>query len=219
MTNTSSSPRLTSSRLRTAGTLARITVNGVRHNKTSDRPKKMLVVFMSDGKHSGTTEFKQNARRVIVSVNLYLSLSPFFYVSSLLSTNAPLSSDISLVIQVAIILILSAAVYRAKDRFFLQHAYLMLACTILNTVSVALVMVPVAWALVRGVALSGFLVFVLVHAVIGITVLAVSYYLMWVWRLDKPGPCFKHKNEMRLLIVAWFAEVVAGIAVYYLLYL
>jgi hypothetical protein len=179
----------------------------------------MPVVFMSDGKHSGTTEFKQNARRVIVSVNLYPSLSPSFYVSSLLSTSAPLASDFSLVIQVAVILALSAAVYRAKSRFYLQHAYLMLACTILNTVSVALVMVPVAWALVSGEALSGFLVLVLVHAVTGITILAVSYYLMWVWRLDKPGPCFNQKNKMRLLSVAWVAEVVAGIAVYSLLYL
>ncbi len=133
-------------------------------------------------------------------------------------TNAPLSSDISLVIQVAVILALSGAVYRAKGRFFLQHAYLMLACTILNTASVALVMIPVAWALIRGVALSGFLVLVLVHAVTGIIVLTVSYYLMWVWRLDKPRPCFKQKNKMRLLTAAWMAEVAAGIAVYYLLY-
>ena len=119
----------------------------------------------------------------------------------------------------AVILALSLAVYRAKGRLFLQHAYLMLACTILNTASVALVMIPVALALIRGVALSGFLVLVLVHAVTGITVLAVSYHLMWVWRLDKPGPCFKQKNKMRLLSVAWVAEVIAGIAVYYLLYI
>ena len=139
--------------------------------------------------------------------------------SNLLGTSAPLSSDISLVIQVAVILVLSGAVYRAKGRRFLQHAYLMLACTILNTASVALVMVPVAWALIQGVALSGFMVLVLVHAITGITVLAASYYLMWVWRLDKPGPCFKQKNKMRLLAAAWVAEVAAGIAVYYLLYL
>jgi len=140
-------------------------------------------------------------------------------VSNLLWTNAPLSSDISLIIQVAVILVLSGAVYRAKGRLFLQHAYLMLACTVLNTASVALVMIPVAWALIRGVALSGFMVLVLVHAITGIIVLTVSYYLMWVWRLGKPGPCFKQKNKMRLLAAAWVAEVFAGIAVYYLLYL
>ena len=134
-------------------------------------------------------------------------------------TNAPLSSDISLVIQVAVILVLLGAVYRTKGRFFLQHAYLMLACTILNTASVALVMIPVVWALIQGVAFSGFLILVLVHAVTGIIVLTVSYYLMWVWRLDKPGPCFKQKNKMRLLTAAWMAEVAAGIAVYYLLYI
>ncbi len=199
--------------------MAWITVNGVRHDKTSNRPRKMLLVFKSDKKHRGTTEFKQSVRRVICSGNLYHRLSPSLYVSILLGTNAPLSSDISLVIQVAVILILSAAVYRAKDRFFLQHAYLMLACTILNTASVALVMVPAALALISGVALTGFLVLVLVHAVTGITVLAVSYYLVWVWRLDKPGPCFKQKNRMRLLSIAWVAEAVAGIAVYYLLHL
>jgi len=146
-------------------------------------------------------------------------LSPSLFVSGLLGTNAPLSSDISLVIQVAVILVLSAAVYRAKGRLFLQHAYLMMACTILNTASVALVMIPVAWALIRGVAPSGFMALVLVHAVTGITVLTLSYHLMWVWRLDKPGPCFRQKNKMRLLTAAWVAEVAAGIAVYYLLYL
>lgn len=119
----------------------------------------------------------------------------------------------------AVILVLSGAVYRAKGKFFLQHAYMMLACTIMNTASVALVMVPVAWALIRGASPSGFLVLVLVHAVTGITVLAVSYHLMRVWRLGKPVPCFKRKNKMRLLTVAWVAEVVAGGAVYYLLYL
>jgi hypothetical protein len=140
-------------------------------------------------------------------------------VSNILGTPAPLSSDISLVIQVAVILVLSGAVYRAKGRLFLQHAYLMLVCTILNTASVALVMIPVAWALIQGVALSGFMVLVLVHAITGITVLIASYYLMWVWRLDKPGPCFKQKNKMRLLAAAWVVEVAAGIAVYYLLYI
>lgn len=139
--------------------------------------------------------------------------------SNLLGTFAPLSSDISLIIQVTGILVLLLAVFRIKSRVFLQHAYLMLACTILNTASVALVMIPVAWALIRGVAISGFMVFVLVHAITGITVLALSYYLMWIWKLDKPGPCFKQKNKMRLLSVAWVAEVVAGILVYYLLYI
>jgi hypothetical protein len=139
-------------------------------------------------------------------------------VSNILGTAAPLFSDVSLIIQVAVILVLSAAVYRAKGRLLLQHAYLMLACTALNTASVAFAMVPVAWALVLGVALSGFLALVLVHAVTGVIVLAASYYLMWVWRLGKPGPCFKQKNKMRLLTVAWVAEVAAGIAVYYLLY-
>ncbi len=135
-----------------------------------------------------------------------------------MGTNAPLSSDVSLAIQVAVIIVLSAAVYKAKGRLFLQHAYLMLACTILNTVSVALVMVPAALVLIRGVALSRFLALVLVHAVAGIAVLAASYYLMWVWRLGKPGPCFKQKNKMRLLSISWVAEAAAGIAVYYLLY-
>ncbi len=169
-------------------------------------------------KNWGTIEFKQNVPRVTGSDNLYPSSSSSFYVSSLLGTNAPLSSDISLVIQTAVVLVLVAAVYRAKGRLFLQHAYLMLACTILNTMSVALVMLPVAWALVRGVALSGFLVLALAHAVTGVTVLAVSYYLMWVWRLAKPGPCFKQRNRMRLLTVAWVAEAAGGAAIYYLLY-
>ena len=138
--------------------------------------------------------------------------------SNILGTGAPLSSDASLIIQVAVVLVLSAAIYRAKGRLYIQHAYLMLACTALHAASVAVVMVPVAWSLVRGVDYSRFLVLVLVHAVAGVVVLAGSIYLMWVWRLGKPGPCFKHKNKMRLLAVAWVAEAAAGVAVYYLLY-
>jgi hypothetical protein len=139
-------------------------------------------------------------------------------VSNILGTGAPPSSDVSLIIQVAVVLALSAAVYRAKGRLYMQHAYLMLACTALNAASVAVVMVPVAWGLVWGVDFSGFLVLVLAHAVTGTIVLAESIYLMWVWRLGKPGPCFKEKNKMRLLTVAWVAEAAAGVAVYYLLY-
>ena len=138
--------------------------------------------------------------------------------SNILGTGAPLPSDISLIIQVAVVLVLSAAVYRAKGRLFMQHAYLMLACTALNAVSVALVMVPVAWALVQGVSLSGFLVLVLAHVITGTIVLTVSIYLMWVWGLGKPGPCFKQKNKMLLLTLAWVAEVAAGVVIYYLLY-
>lgn len=136
----------------------------------------------------------------------------------ILGTNAPLSSDASLLLQVVVVLILSAAVYRAKDRRYLQHAYMMLVCTALHTVSVFLVMVPVALRLVQGVDLSGFLALVLVHAAAGVIVLALSIHLMRVWGLGKVGPCFRQKARMRLLAVAWVTEVAAGIAIYYLLY-
>ena len=45
-----------------------------------------------------------------------------------LGTSAPLQSDLSLIIQVVILVILVFAITRAKKKEYIRHAYLMLLC-------------------------------------------------------------------------------------------
>ncbi|MCW4049814.1 MAG: hypothetical protein NWE89_08770 [Candidatus Bathyarchaeota archaeon] len=139
--------------------------------------------------------------------------------TSFLGTVAPLSSDLSLILQVLVLVTLTVGVFRANSRQFMQHGYVMLGCVVLNTVTVLVVMIPVVRGLIRVVHLYVLSLLVRIHAVVGVVVLALGYYLIWVWRLATPAPCFQQKRKMRALAAAWVLEAVGGIIIYYLLYM
>jgi hypothetical protein len=133
-------------------------------------------------------------------------------------TFAPLSSDLNLILQIVILAVLSYGVLKAKAQKFMQHGYLMLGCSALNTLSVLLVMIPVFPRLIQGVSLTVFSSLVMIHALVGLFVLILSYYIIYVWRLGLPAPCFKNRKLMVLLSTGWVAETIGGIGIYYLLY-
>jgi len=135
-----------------------------------------------------------------------------------LGTSAPLQSDLSLIVQVIILAALIYGVTRAKKNVYMKHAYMMLGSLTLTLWITFIVMVPKARSLIRMYRPYGLSLLVRIHMTFGVLVLLVGLYLMWVWKLEEPGPCFKHSGKMRKLVGLWVLEVLGGFVIYYLLY-
>jgi uncharacterized membrane protein YozB (DUF420 family) len=135
-----------------------------------------------------------------------------------LGTSAPLQSDLSLIVQGIILVVLFYGVTMVKKKEYMKHAYMMLGSLILTLWNAFIVMVPKARSLVRMYRPYGLSLLVRIHMTFGVIVLLLGFYLIWVWRLDEPGPCFKQSGKMRKLAGLWMLEVLGGFVIYYLLY-
>ena len=135
-----------------------------------------------------------------------------------LGTTAPLQSDLSLIVQFITLAALTYSVTRAKKKEYLGHAYLMLGSLTLTLWNAFMVMIPKTRSLVRMYRPYGLSLLVRVHLTFGVIVLLVGFYLMWVWRLEEPGPCFSQSGKMRKLVVLWVLQAMSGFVIYYLLY-
>lgn len=136
-----------------------------------------------------------------------------------LGTYAPLWSDVNIVLQLVILAALGAGAIIVKRKQLVQHSYVMAACVALNTVSILIVMVPVARGLIGGTQLTQLTGLVTIHAAAGVTVQVAAVYLVAVWRFRKPGPtCFRYRGWMRTLAVAWALEAALGVIIYLMLY-
>ncbi len=135
-----------------------------------------------------------------------------------LGTSAPLQSDISLILQVIILAVVLYGITRAKNKEYMKHGYLMLGSLILTLWNAFIVMVPKARSLVRMYRPYGLSLLVRIHMTFGVIVLVLGLYLMWVWRLEEHGPCFKQTGKMKKLAGLWIIEVLGGFVIYYLLY-
>jgi uncharacterized membrane protein YozB (DUF420 family) len=129
-------------------------------------------------------------------------------------------SDLNILLQVAIFVVLSLAAFIVKRKELMRHGYLMAASVALNAASILVVMTPVAGALIIGSPLNQFTALVAVNAALGLAVEAVGIALVARWRFGKPGPtCFKYKRWMRVLIGAWTLELLLGILIYAQMYM
>ena len=138
--------------------------------------------------------------------------------SDLLSTSAPVSSDISMILQLAAMgLILTGFVF-AKRRSFMPHGIVMFIATLLNTGAILMVMIPVALGLGDS-SIIGFNMLFRTHALIGLIVEAAAIYILAEWRFQKPGPtCFQRKKWMLTLTLVWIGELILGMLLYMRLY-
>ena len=135
-----------------------------------------------------------------------------------LGTSAPLQSDLSLVVQIVILVFLVFAITRAKKKEYLRHAYLMLGSLTFTLWNAFIVMVPKARSLVRVWRPYELSLLIRLHMTFGVIVLLIGFYLMWVWRLEEPGPCFKQSGRMKIIAGLWGLEILCGFVIYYLLY-
>ncbi len=135
-----------------------------------------------------------------------------------LGTSAPLQSDLSLIVQVITLAVLMFGITRTKKKEYMRHAYLMLGGLTLTLWNAFIVMVPKARSLVRMYRPYGLSILVRIHLTFGVIVLLLGFYLMWVWKLEEPGPCYKQSGKMRVLAGLWILEALSGFVIYYLLY-
>jgi uncharacterized membrane protein YozB (DUF420 family) len=138
--------------------------------------------------------------------------------ANLLDTTAPLSSEISMIIQLISLVILIVGFVIVKRKEFRIHGIVMFSATLMNTAAVLIVMIPVAIRLF-GTSIPGFNLVSRLHFLIGLIVELIAAYLLIDWRFQKPGPtCFKRKKWMLGLGLTWIAEVILGILVFTKLY-
>ncbi len=138
--------------------------------------------------------------------------------ASLLETTAPINSEISMILQLAAlgILVLGFIVVRWKK--YAPHGVTMFLATLMNLASVAAVMIPVALRLTE-IPIPGFNLLFRTHIILGITVLALSIWIVAEWRFQKPGPtCFQRKKWMLGLALTWTAELIIGMLLFLDLY-
>ena len=138
--------------------------------------------------------------------------------SDLLNSAAPLSSDISMILQLVALGLILVGFIIVKRRNLKVHGGLMFLATLVNTVSILVVMIPVALRL-ASVSVPGFNFLFRTHIILGILVESVAIYIVADWRFQKPGPtCIQRKNWMLSLSIFWIAELLVGMLLYMRLY-
>lgn len=138
--------------------------------------------------------------------------------SDLLSTSAPVSSDISMILQLVVMGLILVGFVFANKRRLTPHGVVMLIATLLNTGSILVVMIPVALRLGDS-SIAGLGLLFRTHAFIGLIVEAMAVYLVADWRFQKPGlTCFQRKNLMLTLTLVWIGELILGMLLYMKLY-
>ena len=138
--------------------------------------------------------------------------------SDLLNTSAPVSSDISMILQLVVMGVILVGFVFANRRSFMPHGAVMFIATLLNTGSILVVMIPVALRLGDS-SITGLNMLFRAHAVIGLIVEATAVYLVADWRFQKPGPtCFQRENWMLTLTLVWIGELILGMLLYMKLY-
>ena len=135
---------------------------------------------------------------------------------------APFLSQLNLVLQMIILVLLwSSYLLKRRGRFFL-HGSLMSTAVVLNAVAFLLVMGPslISLTVDQFASLSLWAsVIVLVHAVLGSVVLVLGIWIVGSWRF-RPGTthCAGKKKVMLPTIVAWTIVAALGVYLYLLLY-
>jgi uncharacterized membrane protein YozB (DUF420 family) len=136
-----------------------------------------------------------------------------------LGITASLQSDLSLIVQLIVLAVIMYGVSRAKKKEYMRHAYLMLGSLTITLWNAFIVMVPKARSLVRVYRPYGLSILVRMHLTFGVIVLVTGFYIMWVWRLEEPSPCFRQSGKMRKLASLWVLEILSGFVIYYLIYM
>jgi hypothetical protein len=132
---------------------------------------------------------------------------------------APLTSDIGLVMEIAVLALLLVGRYRfARNGKTVAHGYTVTIALVLHAVSVAFVMIP-SFTRSFDILVSDFfspaIIATWVHIPLGIVTLFLGGYLISKWRFQKPqASCYLKVKLMRPLWLLWTFSVVLGIVLY-----
>lgn len=138
--------------------------------------------------------------------------------ADLLNTTAPLSSELSMILQLLSLGVLVIGFIVVKRKNYQLHGGAMFAAGVLNIVSILVVMIPVAFRLLD-TSIPGFNLLFRSHILLGVVVIGLAGYILVDWRFQKPGPtCFQRKKWMLGLSLGWMAQVIIGILLFLKLY-
>ncbi|MFH1179266.1 MAG: hypothetical protein V1710_02785 [Candidatus Bathyarchaeota archaeon] len=138
--------------------------------------------------------------------------------ASILNTSAPLSSEISMTLQLLALGVLIIGFLIVKRKNYTSHAVIMLIATIMNTAAILTVMIPVALRL-AATSIPEINFLFRSHILLGLIVEVVSIYILADWRYQEPGPtCFQRKNWMLGLSLFWMTELIIGMILFMKLY-
>ena len=102
-------------------------------------------------------------------------------------------SEINLILQVVILVVLFAGIFQAKRKRFNHHGYLMFFVVVLNFLSILLVMGPSAARILIGASPSTFTFLVAIHSLIGVR-------LRGVRRLHSPDLAYPENWRLMLQV-------------------
>jgi hypothetical protein len=139
----------------------------------------------------------------------------------LFNPNAIFLSDVNLLLQLAILVVLIVGFSLKHSRIYPKHGATMAIAVALHSISIFAIMLPSLLAL-TGSWVNSFAVplVVLPHAVLGSLVEILGLYLVLTWALNhrEVKVCFGKKKFMKPTLILWLIELVIGICVYILLY-
>ena len=125
------------------------------------------------------------------------------------------------VIQIIILVLLSASIGIKQRQKYSLHGFTMLAAVILNLLSFVLIMFPslLRLEIITAKPLHIISITVLVHACLGFVVIVLGLWLVASWHLQSSlKRCFKNKRLMRITVGLWLTVLALGFLIYYLLY-
>lgn len=136
-----------------------------------------------------------------------------------LGTEAPWTSDIALLLEIAILIILFTSRFRfARSKKFVKHGYAMTSAVILHAATILLVMVPSFTLYVPSLgSLSAvWLIILFVHIPAGLIAWIIGLFLVATWRFRSEAEmtCMKRSRLMRPLFWLWVFALILGIALY-----
>lgn len=131
-------------------------------------------------------------------------------------------SDVNLLLQLVILVVLILAVFFKSRQSYLRHGATMGIAVTLHTVLIFSIMVPSFASLVGsfGNLFWSSALVILLHAVLGSLVELLGLYLVVAWALNRWNVkvCFGNKRFMKPTIILWLIEIALGMYVYVLLY-
>lgn len=144
--------------------------------------------------------------------------------SGILGTKADLPQDITLLSQIALLLILIVGYKLIKDKKLKTHGLIMSIAVLLHTITIFMVMIPsfiIHFDTLLKNAFSLGVIITWIHALAGITAELLGIVLIFEWKFQPPPKmtCIKRKWMMRPLFMLWTLALMLGIAFYMYYYL
>ncbi len=128
--------------------------------------------------------------------------------------------NISLYLQILILIGLAIGYLSIKRKKIIYHGYIMFTLYSIHVLSILIFMLSTAFNIFTKLLLTSLGYVTIIHGSLGIIVLMLSSYVLWNWRFQKPGTrCYKMKKLMVLLIILWVIETLLGMLEYSFIYL